>query len=65
MPQNSSKNSSVLWRHAKKILIKKVPHIKCDHCGKTFVYADSSTSGPLRHLKRQHTTLMTEEENGY
>ena len=63
-PRKKRKNSSLVWRHARKIFRENgtVKHIKCNHCEKTFSYVGRSTANALNHLYRTHFNHLAPSE---
>ena len=53
------KSPSVVWNHVTKVDNGK---IECNHCIKTWSYQRGSTSNPLKHLKDEHYSKLTDEQ---
>ena len=53
------KSPSVVWNHVTKVDNDK---IECNHCIKTWSGLRGSTSNPLKHLKDEHYSKLTEEQ---
>ena len=51
---------SIVWRHVTKSRLE--DKVQCNHCTRFWLHLSGSTSTPLKHVKENHFSKLTEEQ---